>query len=181
MRTPALLDDIVRSLAFPDDYDLFLEYTVRPPQGRGKASHTDVMLRSGPRSLAIEAKWTEPMYETVKKWLKAGKDPANRTAVLGGWHGLLCRHATREFQLAALDDSIYQMVHRAASAVAAGQSPCLAYFLFKPSEDDRAATTDQILGKLTQLWETLGSPATFPFHLVEVKICPRRRTRRFAP
>src|SRR5438046_1368623 len=67
MHATDLFDEIVRRLGFPGDYDLFLEYTVRPPKGRGKASHTDVMLKSGNHALAIEGKWTEPMYETVAR------------------------------------------------------------------------------------------------------------------
>src|SRR4051812_8787238 len=65
MHAPNVFDEIVRRLGFPGSYDLFLEYMVRPPKGRGKASHTDVMLRSGTQALAVEGKWTEPMYEAV--------------------------------------------------------------------------------------------------------------------
>src|SRR5262249_6317575 len=63
-----LFRDIVRGLRFPEEYDLILEYTVGPFGGRGKTSHTDVMLTSGDESLAIEAKWTEPMYPATKDW-----------------------------------------------------------------------------------------------------------------
>jgi hypothetical protein len=137
MHAPELFDEIVRQLGFPGDYDLFLEYTVRPPKGRGKASHTDVMLRSGGHALAVEGKWTEPMYESVGKWLKAGRDQPNRT-----------------------------------SAAATAVHPHLAYFLFKPSPDDRAARPHDILDKLAALWDRLGRPATFPFSVVEIEANP---------
>ena len=68
--------------------DLFLEYTVRSPKGES-VSHTDVMLKSGPNALAIEAKWTEPMYKTVGRWLKDGNSRANKETVLEGWLSLL--------------------------------------------------------------------------------------------
>ena len=42
-----------------------VEFTVDPPQGRGKASHTDIMIRSGPHALAIEAKWSEALYSIL--------------------------------------------------------------------------------------------------------------------
>jgi hypothetical protein len=51
-------------------------------------------------------------------------------------------------------------------------SPSVAYFLFKPSPDQRAANPDQIFGKLGDLWDRLGKPETFPFYLVEIEIKP---------
>ena len=47
MHAPDHFNEIVRQLGFPSQYDLFLEYTVRPPKGRGNASHTDVFLKAG--------------------------------------------------------------------------------------------------------------------------------------
>ena len=89
IHSPDLFNEIVGRLDGLGNYDLFMEYTVRPPKGRGKASHADVMLRSGNHALAVEAKSTEPMYETVAKWLKGGKDRTNRETVLDGWLSLL--------------------------------------------------------------------------------------------
>jgi hypothetical protein len=168
MHAPDLFNEIVRRLDYPYNYDLFLEYTVRPPKGRGKASHTDVMLKSGSHALAIEGKWTEPMYETVAHWLKDGKDQVNRTLVLEGWLSLLQRRTTKPLRAGDFHPSIYQMVHRAASAATAAV-PTLAYFLFKLSQDDRAAKPDEIFDKLADLWDRLGSPANFPFHVVEIE------------
>jgi hypothetical protein len=61
------------------------------------------MLQSESRCLAIEAKWTEPAYETVSKWRgdKSQEDnvpqdrnepPTNREQVLGGWLELLKKY-----------------------------------------------------------------------------------------
>jgi hypothetical protein len=51
-----------------DPPNFHIEFTVAPPRGRGKAPHTDLMVNSESRCLAIEAKWTEPTYPTVSKW-----------------------------------------------------------------------------------------------------------------
>ncbi len=73
-----VFDRIIREIGFLSQYDLHMGYTVGPFGARGKASHTDVMLTAGAESLAVEAKWTEPMYETVGDWLQKGGDqPAN--------------------------------------------------------------------------------------------------------
>src|SRR5207248_1054781 len=77
-----VFDTIISEIGIPSQYDLHLEYTVGPFGGRGKASHTDVMLTSGTESLAIEAKWTEPMYEAIKDWPEKGATKtANQQAV----------------------------------------------------------------------------------------------------
>lgn len=168
---PGLFNRIVSTLGFPPDYDLFLEYTVSPvPPGRGKASHTDVMLKAGSDALAIEGKWTESMYETVSKWLKkAGEDQSNRAAVLKGWLSLLQKRVKKQLQITDVNDVVYQMLHRAASAAASGRSPSVAYFLFEPSPDKRAATPNQILDQLTSIWDKLGKPVAFPFYLVTIE------------
>ena len=157
----------------PDGGELFLEYTVSPPKGRGKASHTDVMLKAdSENALAIEAKWTEPMYKSVKKWI--GKSESeNKRLVLQGWIDLIQRRVTKTLVREEFDDAIYQMVHRAASASATGTKPRLAYFLFKPSADSRSAKPKEIKNKLTELWEKLGSPDEFPFYVVQIEMIER--------
>lgn len=168
-----VFSEIVKRLGFPNEYDLFLEYTVGPFGGRGKPSHTDVMLRADKDALAIEGKWTEPMYQTIKDWPKKGKEKtANQKAVLNGWLNVLGERFGKTFDVADFDETVYQMVHRAASAAFAGERPRLAYFTFKPSPDKQAATPDDIFDKLTDLWDRLGKPETFPFYLVEIETRP---------
>jgi hypothetical protein len=106
------------------------EYTVSPPAGSGKASHTDIMLIGGESACSVEAKWTEPKYETVSEWRVQGGD--NRDAVLGGWLSLLQRHATRPLDPTMFSTAVYQTVHRAASACAAGRRPSMTYIQFSP-------------------------------------------------
>src|SRR6516162_9556411 len=61
----------------PASIELHFEYAVPPPAGRGKASFTDVMLVAPNVALSIEAKFSEPKYETVAAWLERG-DKQNR-------------------------------------------------------------------------------------------------------
>lgn len=172
LRSTDVFDAIVQQLGMPNGYELFLEYKVKPPKGRGTASHTDLMLTAGTDSLAIEAKWTEPMYDPVSKWLKSGKDSSNREQVLDGWLSLLEGPAQGSLDRCDFDDLTYQMVHRAASAAAAGAAPRLAYFLFKPSDAKNTATANDMFRQLESLWKLLESPAGFPFSVVEITAHP---------
>lgn len=169
IHAPDRFAEIIASLDMPSGYETYLEFTVKSPKGRGKASHTDVMLKTGSDVLAIEAKWTEPMYEPVSDWLKKSSGP-NRPLVLEGWLDLLRSTATVDLQADQFGSVIYQMLHRAASAAASGSNPRLAYFLFKPSNDNRSATSGHICEELSRLWSLLGSPESFPFYVVEIEM-----------
>ncbi len=168
----AAVRSLFQQLGMPANCSMHLEYTVDPPQGRGMASHTDLMVISAPCALAIEAKWTEPRYDTVGKWLTKGENRDNRQAVVTGWLGLLKEHASSELQVEDLKkkDVVYQMVHRAASACKAGTRPKLAYLVFKLSSDPKSTSAQAIKKDLAFLWQQLGSPAGFPFYLIEVKM-----------
>lgn len=134
--------------------------------------HTDIMVISGESSLAVEAKWTEPRYDTVGEWLEKGSNKLNHREVLTGWLSLLQQQAQRTLNVGDFSDAVYQMVHRAASACAAGGNPQLAYLVFKPSPDPRTADMQTIHDDLTHLWNLLGNPKRFPFYLVEVQLSP---------
>src|SRR3954453_2207465 len=66
----ALLAELLRLPALPEA-EAWFEYAVPsscrqcPERGRGKSSFTDLMLDVGSDVVAIEAKNTEPLYETV--------------------------------------------------------------------------------------------------------------------
>jgi len=144
------------------------EFCVEPVQGRGMPSHTDVMLKDGLRSVALEAKWTEPRYDAVRAWLRRGSNTENRLAVLAGWLKLLQPQATKPLELDAFEGTIYQMVHRAASACASGSKPALSYVQFSPLPDGTRPGCLQVLDDLTHLHEVLGRPEGFSFRLLEV-------------
>ena len=151
--------------------EIHLEFTVKSPQGRGKASHTDIMLIQGNRAIAFEAKWTEPQYDQVRKWLVGGDDPENRRLVMSGWLSLLQPHSTQKLRLEDFGAAIYQLVHRAASACYAGHMPTLAYIQFCPLAS--GYHPDAILmNDLSYLHSLLGAPDGFPFWLVEVVARP---------
>lgn len=176
-----ILDLLLRELEMPEVCDLHLEYKVKPPKGRGNASHTDLMVISAEASLAVEAKWTESRYETVGKWLEKGSDQLNRHGVLIGWLGLLQKHAQHTLHLADFSGAVYQMVHRAASACSAGGHPRMAYIVFEPSPDPKTAGMPTIRDDLTHLWSLLGKPKGFPFYLVEVQLSPTAEFDAIAP
>lgn len=159
---------LFRGLGIVGDPAIHLEYQVRPPQGRGNPSHTDLMVVAGGVALAVEAKWTEPPYSTIGEWLPT-VDPVNGPAVLDGWLGLLRPHAALPLDPAAFAPLTYQMVHRAASACFAGKEPVLAYLLFTPSPRPRTATAEGIGDQLAAFRGALGNPAGFPFFVVEVQ------------
>ena len=164
---------ILTEVGAPDqEAAVHLEYTVRSPQGRGKASHTDVMLIAGEQACAIEAKWTEPAYPTVREWLGPEPSAPNREAVLNGWISLLQPFANRDLSLREVQNVTYQTLHRAASACAAGRSPSLAYLLFTPRPDGLPSDAGHLRAGLEQLAAALGSPADFPLRLIEVEVRP---------
>lgn len=140
---------------------LNFEYKVPVQCGRGKASHTDLMLISGDVCVAIEAKFTEPRYECVAHWLTTD----NRMNVLKGWLGLLSPDL-KEKDVAELP---YQLIHRAASACyPVAESRHLVYQVF----DVNSAKREEYLCDLRKL-RGLVSPDQLSIHLVE---CSIRRT-----
>ena len=48
-----MVASVFNALGMPTDSNLHLEYTVKPPCGRGTASHTDLMVLSGDNGLSI--------------------------------------------------------------------------------------------------------------------------------
>ena len=160
--------ELLQSLGMPADGSLHLEYKVKSPKGRGKASHTDLMILSDKASLAVEAKWTEPRYKTAGEWLREGTNPSNRLDVFSGWLSFLQQHAQRTLNTADFSDAVYQMVHRAASACAATAKPRMAYLVFKLSLDLKTADISTLHDDLNHLWNLLGNPKSFPFYLIEI-------------
>lgn len=149
-----------------------VEYTVRPPQGSGKPSHTDVMLIAAGHACALEAKWTEPRYETVGEWLNRGTNPDNRRAVLDGWISSLRSRIRKSLDRGEFSDAVYQMVHRAASACEAGRSSAMAYLQFMPLPGGALPVTSALECDLAHLHRVLGNPTPLPFYWVEVEVRP---------
>ncbi|EIC22872.1 DUF6946 family protein [Thiorhodovibrio frisius] len=171
---PVFLWELLKASGLnPEATDLHLEYQVKPSRGRGQASHTDLMaIEAAPanRALAVEAKWTEPRYETVSKWLGGGTAPENRRLVLRGWLDQIESHAAGTIATDDCGELIYQMVHRAASAVSAsgpGGHPAMAYLVF---HDGDAGHLDDCRSDLCRLRSAIGKVEGFPFFLVFVPL-----------
>jgi hypothetical protein len=97
-----------------DQVELHFEYEVPVQNGRGKSSYTDLMILGNDVAVAIEAKFTEPRYESVEAWLGALRT-TNRGDVLEGWIRAI-EHGTE----AVVDREVvrglpYQLIHRTAS------------------------------------------------------------------
>lgn len=167
-------NEILSSVGIPSACEVHLEYTVAPPLGKGIPSHTDAMVISEETSLAIEAKWTEPRYKTVAEWLQQGSNPDNRRAVVSGWLKLLQRVTGTSLTIECISSAIYQMVHRAASACAAGQRPNLLYLQFTPLPTGEPAVCQHLQEDLLALHNFLGSPKNFPFFLATVEVRPKQ-------
>ena len=67
----------------PGDTDMHFEHEVPVQRGRGRSSFTDLMIFANDVAVAIEAKFTEPRYESVATWL-SGASTTNRVDVLEG-------------------------------------------------------------------------------------------------
>lgn len=181
---PAFLDELlVRVGVDPSESMEFrFEFQVPPAKGRGKPSHTDLMvLDAGPPrfALAIEAKWTEPRYETVSRWLGAGSSPENRREVLRGWLDVIAGRTGFGIRLEGCGDLVYQMVHRAASAVfasGAGGRAAMAYVIFKTegegAQRGAALPVEECRNDLRRLRAIAGSSESLPLFLVTVPVRP---------
>jgi len=171
--SPSIVDQVLRDFGFSERATFHFEFRVKPPQGRGEASHTDLMVRQGDAQLGIEAKWTEPTYPTVSEWLQPnGAESANRRQVLAGWLNLIQPFASRSVAAEEVADVTYQTLHRAASACAGVERPQLAYLQFGVDSEQIELCREARLLDLGRLRDALGRPDQFPFRLIEIEIEP---------
>jgi hypothetical protein len=162
--------------------DFHFEFKVdHRSEGRGKPSHTDLMVVSDTACIAIESKWTEPTYENIASWLSKGTD--NREKVLKGWLALLSPQSMPPSS-AEIADCEYQMVHRAASACATASSfvlkkrPMLAYFKFISRDMPLSAASTEYYRTALALLHSRLRLTDFPTFLVEIQMAP---TEQFGP
>jgi hypothetical protein len=101
------------------DFDLFFEFPTPSINTKAKSSFTDLGIALVPRGgIAIEAKWTEPAYATIQKWIAAGEYPDSRKKVVDHWLCIMGPYLKKPLSVGdlPLDTIIYQMLHRTASA-----------------------------------------------------------------
>lgn len=174
---PKHFASIVGEIGLKSIDKVILEYQVPPKLGRGQASHTDAMVIKNGQSLAIEAKWTEPIGQNVENWLSKGSNSGNRHDVLRGWLEMVGLQISTKAAVAKFNKQIYQMIHRAASARHTarqrGGPATMAYFLFRSENPLRStASTDAVENKLSELWDLIGRPHDLTFCIVEIGIHP---------
>lgn len=97
-----------------DRAELHFEYEVPVQQGRGKSSYTDLMIVGDDFAVAIEAKFTEPRYESVETWLAAART-TNRREVFEGWIRAIEAGTEAELDSEVVRGLPYQLIHRTAS------------------------------------------------------------------
>lgn len=164
-------------LGAPPESAVHFEYCVASPKSGGNPSQTDALLMSDSTVWAVEAKWTEPRYETVAKRIRKpesdGGDPRRK---VDGWLKYLQPFATRDLRVDDVLEVVYQVLHRAASACAVASvnqlQPHLVYLHFHPSPLPTSATTSQYVADLRHLHALLGNPDGVKFTVVEMPLKP---------
>ena len=161
----------------PPDSMVHLEYCVASPKPGGNPSQTDALLMSDSTVWAVEAKWTEPRYETVAKRIsKPESDGADPRTTVAGWLKYLQPFSGRDLHVDDFGEVVYQALHRAASACAVANTnklqPHLVYLHFHPSPLPSSATTSQYVSDLRILYALLGSPGVIKFTVAEVPLKP---------
>lgn len=122
----------------PIECTMDFEHKVPPPKGRGKESHTDLMISWNEVCVGVEAKYTEPHYDTVAHWIAKGKDKENRRAVLEGWLDLTMRRTGQMVHKSAISNLTYQMVHRFASVCARPELNAIMFYqVFNPDNEKK--------------------------------------------
>ena len=173
LHAPSHLLSIVGKCGAEPDSDLRFEYEVCSGAGSARPSQTDLMVLGKARAVAVEAKWTESVYATVATRLKRRtkprrKDDSEEAKALdrehqeeevGAWLAKLQPLATEPLTTVGMAKVVYQMIHRAASAVATGLSPSLLYLHFDDAESRQGATADEYKADLERLYGMLGRPS----------------------
>jgi hypothetical protein len=158
------------SLVIRDRVALSFEHQVPVKAGRGKASHTDLMLSSTEWAMAIEAKYTEPPYPTTSEWLQNAQG-SNRRSVLVGWLSSINTAAGCSLTTEDVASVTYQLIHRTASVCEEPLERRLVAYQCFDCGDKREGYISQ-LNYMASL---------VPRHTIEFAIleCPLRKTTRF--
>jgi hypothetical protein len=116
------LRDLWERLGVPpsDRSALNFEHEVPVQRGRGKSSYTDLMILGDDIAVAIEAKFTEPRYESVGTWLSRAST-TNRRDVVEGWLRAIESVTGASIGRDAIAGVPYQLIHRTASACCVGR------------------------------------------------------------
>jgi hypothetical protein len=159
------------------NFDLSTKQAVESESAR--PSQTDLMVLGNYRAVALEAKWTESPYERVaRRLLRRTKlrkrdlsaealalDREHQEMEVRAWLEILQPLAYESLTTAGMAGVVYQMIHRAASAVVTGLSPSLVYLHFDDTETQLGASAGIYKADLTRLYQKLGRPSGFRFYV----------------
>lgn len=179
LHLPSQLLSIVAACGAELESELRFEYEVLSGSETARPSQTDLMVLGKTGAVAVEAKWTEPAYESVATRLKRrtkdrakdqsadskALDRAHQEAEVGAWLARLQPLATEPLTTVSMADVVDQMIHRAASALASGLAPSLLYLHFEDTELRQGATADRYKADLGRLYGKLGRPRGFSFYV----------------
>jgi hypothetical protein len=179
LSAPSHLLSIVAKCGAEPNSDFRFEYEVCSGSASARPSQTDLMVLGQSRAVAVEAKWTESAYESVATRLKRrttdrkndqsevakALDREHQEAEVSAWLARLQPLATESLTTVRMANVVYQMIHRAASAVATGLSPSLLYLHFDDAEIRQGATADEYKADLGRLYGKLGRPRGFSFYV----------------
>lgn len=173
-RNPGVgLEQLAQALGmrFSEPLELLFEHQVPVKAGVGKASHTDLMIRTPTERIAIEAKYTEPAYESVSAWRKKATGE-NRDKVLEGWFKLINDTLHTSLKAEDAEESTYQLIHRTASACEGTAAVrAVVYQVFDCDPRDRTA----YLAQMQRLKRLIGEQTNLRFLLLDCRIQPTAR------
>ena len=129
----------------PNHAKMHFEHAVPVQRGRGNSSYTDLMILAEDIAVAIEAKFTEPRYESVGTWLGRALTP-NRRDVLEGWLRAIEAVAETSIPCDAVTHLPYQLIHRTASVCCVSRRKRLV--VYQVFGDPPAAHYAEDLGRL---------------------------------
>ncbi len=119
------------------------------------------MMFTNELATAIEGKWTEPRYETVRDWLGT-EQTENKLGVIDHWLAMIGEQIGKSLSRDDFHEVVYQMVHRAASACySKADRVVLIYQCFGASGSDYKG----YISDLRRLHRLLGHPESFSFFL----------------
>ncbi|MGN0740503.1 MAG: DUF6946 family protein [Treponema sp.] len=130
------------------------------------------MIYNNERAYCIEAKRTEPAYQTVIEWLNIG-NTENRNLVLSGWLELINNKCQTSLELKDVTKFPYQFIHRFASACRIGQNMKaenvhLFYFFFD-EENESIEYYKNWLSELSELTNKTIDIKSFSFRIEETE------------
>jgi hypothetical protein len=173
------LNAIIKGCGADSDAELRFEYEVSSGANSAHASQTDLMVLGKVQALAVEAKWTEPAYPAVAKRLQRrtrlrkndlsaealAHDREHQEAEVRAWLDRLQKFTGETLTSTGMADVVYQMIHRAASALATGLSPSLLYLHFHDIETQHRPPAVTYKADLAHLYKKLGRPPSFRFYV----------------